>query len=312
LKPVILGLAGTVLAPVEREMLLAHVPRGVILFGRNIVDPAQLADLIGEIRAVLPEGLLMVDQEGGQVARLRPPFWRNVSAAGTLRTAEAAYAHGLALGRMVKEAGFDIAAAPVLDLRVDGASDVIGDRAISDDPRVVAELGGRIAAGISDSDVIPVMKHLPGHGRALVDSHLALPRVNYDRHCDPGAKPGEAIHLSIAGEKDGLLRSARNDDLYPFIANNTLPWAMTAHIVYEDYDSDLPATLSKTVIERVIRGEIGFRGTLISDDLAMQALTGTPAERALAALAAGCDIALYCPGDMPGNLAILEAVPHGS
>jgi beta-N-acetylhexosaminidase len=308
LKPVILGIARTVLTPAEREMLLTHQPRGVILFGRNIVDPSQLADLIGEIRAVLPEGLLMVDQEGGRVARLRSPFWPDLPAAGTLRTAEAAYAHGLALGRMVKEAGFDIAAAPVLDLRVDGASDVIGDRAISDDPRVVAELGGKIAAGMMESGVIPVMKHLPGHGRALVDSHLALPRVRYDRHCERR----EAIHLSSVDGEDGLLRSARNDDLYPFMANNTLPWAMTAHIVYEDYDPDFPATLSAKVIINIIRGEIGFAGTLVSDDLAMQALTGTPAERAMAALAAGCDIALYCPGDTPGNLAILNAVPHGS
>ncbi len=292
-------------------MLLAHMPRGVILFGRNIVDPAQLADLIGEIRAVLPEGLLMVDQEGGRVARLRPPFWPDLPAAGTLRTAEAAYAHGLALGAMVKQAGFDIAAAPVLDLRVEGASDVIGDRAISGDPAVVAEWGGRIAAGMMEAGVIPVMKHIPGHGRALVDSHLSLPRVRYDRHCE--RRSDEAIQSSVAEtKKTGLLRSARNDDVFPFIANKTLPWAMTAHIVYEDYDPDLPATLSAKVIHNIIRGDIGFAGTLVSDDLAMAALTGTPAGRAVAALEAGCDIALYCPGDMAGNLGILNAVPHGS
>jgi beta-N-acetylhexosaminidase len=294
LKPVILGIAGPSFAPAEREMFLAHQPRGVILFGRNILDPVQLADLIGEIRAVLPEALLMVDQEGGRVARLRPPHWPDLPAAGTLKTAGDAYAHGLALGAMVKAAGFDIAAAPVLDLRVAGASDVVGDRAISGDAAVVAELGGRIAAGMMESGVIPVMKHVPGHGRALVDSHLALPRVRYD-----------------ADKEEGLLRSARNADVLPFMANRHLPWAMTAHIVYEDYDSDLPATLSKKLIQNIIRGEIGFMGTLISDDLAMQALTGTPAERAMAALAAGCDIALYCPGDMAGNLSILNAVPHG-
>jgi beta-N-acetylhexosaminidase len=184
---------------------------------------------------------------------------------------------------MVRAAGFDVAAAPVLDLRYKGASDVIGDRAISDDPAVVAELGGRLAEGIIGSGVIPVMKHSPGHGRALVDSHLALPRV---------------------AEAD------LSADFYPFIACKNIPWAMTAHIVYEAYDAALPATLSKTVIARVIRGMIGFTGTLISDDLAMEALTGTPAERAVAALAAGCDIALYCPGDMAGNFAVLEAVAH--
>ncbi len=266
-------------------MLREHMPKGLILFGRNIQSPAQLDALTAELRAVLPEGaVLMVDQEGGRVARLRAPHWPDLPAAGMLRTAAAAFAHGSALGAMVRAAGFDVAAAPVLDLRYAGASEVIGDRAISDDPVVVARLGGKIAEGILAAGVIPVMKHIPGHGRALVDSHLALPRV---------------------AEAD------LTTDFYPFIANNTLPWAMTAHIVYEAYENQLPATLSKSVIQRVIRGMIGFKGTLISDDLAMQALRGTPAERAVAALAAGCDIALYCPGDMAGNQAVLKAVGHG-
>jgi beta-N-acetylhexosaminidase len=158
---------------------------------------------------------------------------------------------------------------------------VIGDRAISGDPGIVAHLGGKIAEGIMAEGVTPVMKHLPGHGRAVVDSHFHLPRIS-------------EADLSA--------------DFYPFFANNRLPWAMTAHIVYEAYDAECPATLSRKVIEGVIRGEIGFKGILVSDDLAMEALTGTPAERAVAALAAGCDFALYCPGDMAGNRAILEAV----
>jgi beta-N-acetylhexosaminidase len=167
-------------------------------------------------------------------------------------------------------------AAPVLDLRVPGASDVIGDRAFSDD---VGALGAALARGILDEDIIPVMKHLPGHGHALVDSHLSLPRVP---------------HLTA-------------EDLVPFIANRTLPWAMTAHVVYEDLDV-LPATLSPTIIRDIIRGKIGFTGTLISDDLAMGALTGTPSARVRAALAAGCDVALYCPGDFAANRDILEAL----
>jgi beta-N-acetylhexosaminidase len=224
----------------------------------------------------------MVDQEGGRVARLKPPHWPALPATATLITAEEAFAHGRSLGAMVREAGFDVAAAPVLDLRYAFADAVIGDRAISSDPRTVAVLGGEIARGIIAEGVIPVMKHIPGHGRAMADSHFALPRI---------------------AEAD------LEADFYPFIANNTLPWAMTAHIVYEQIDAEFPATISPKVIH-VIRRKIGFSGTLISDDLAMAALTGTPAERAAAALAAGCDIALYCPGDMAGNLAILEALNH--
>ncbi len=222
----------------------------------------------------------MVDQEGGRVARLKPPHWPALPAAGTLRTAAAAYAHGRALGVLVKAAGFSCTAAPVLDLRVPGASGVIGDRAITGDAATVARLGGEIARGILAEGVLPVMKHLPGHGRALVDSHLALPRVP-----------------ELTG-----------DDLLPFIANRDLPWAMTAHVVYEQYDSINPATCSKIIIQNLIRDRIGFRGVLVSDDLAMGALSGTPAERARRALAAGCDVALYCPGDFAGNRAVLEAL----
>jgi beta-N-acetylhexosaminidase len=281
LKPVIIGIAGPELLAEEAEMLCRHAPRGVILFSRNIQNPTQLAELIGKIRANLPAGgLLMVDQEGGRVARLRPPHWPALPAAATLQTPEDAYAHGRALGAMVRQAGFDVAAAPVLDLRYQFADAVIGDRAISGDPRIVARLGGEIARGIIAEGVLPVMKHIPGHGRATADSHLSLPRI---------------------AEAD------LDADFYPFIANNTLPWAMTAHIVYERID-DFPATISPKVIRDVIRNRIGFTGTLISDDLAMAALSGTPGERAAAALAAGCDIALYCPGDMAGNLDVLEAV----
>ena len=282
MKPALLGISGPALTPDERALFRAHPHRGVILFSRNIKDPPQLADLIAELRETLPpSAVLMVDQEGGRVARLKPPHWPALPAAGTLRDGAQAYAHGRALGAMVKAAGFDVTAAPVLDLRYPGASDVIGDRAISGGPEMVALLGGKIAEGILAEGVIPVMKHLPGHGRALVDSHLALPRV-------------PSVDLS--------------DDFLPFIANKNLPWAMTAHVIYEQYDRVNPATVSPTVIAEIIRGKIGFAGTLLSDDLAMHALSGRPEERAKAALAAGCDIALYCPGDLPGNRAVLEAL----
>ncbi len=282
MKPVILGISGLSLLPEERALFRKHRPRGVILFGRNIQDPVQLAELVADLREALPTGaVLMVDQEGGRVARLRPPHWPALGAAGELKTAEAAFAHGRALGAMVKAAGFDVAAAPVLDLHYAGASSVVGDRALSDDPEVVAVLGRKIAEGMIAEGIIPVVKHVPGHGRALVDSHFHLPRVE---------------------EKD------LSADFLPFARNRDLPWAMTAHVIYTQYDAEFPATVSAKVIKNIIRGEIGFLGVLVSDDLAMQALSGTPAERATAALAAGCDIALYCPGDMAGNVAVLEAL----
>ncbi|MDE2239798.1 MAG: glycoside hydrolase family 3 protein, partial [Rhodospirillales bacterium] len=256
-------------------------PVGVILFARNIIEPTQLIDLNAELKSILPESAVrMVDQEGGRVARLRPPHWPALPAAATLKTTEDAYAHGRALGSMVREAGFTMTAAPVLDLLIDGANSVIGDRAITGDPETVGRLGGEIARGIMDEGVAPVIKHMPGHGRAALDSHLALPRVAMND----------------------------DDDHLPFIMNRDLPWGMTAHIVYEQWDKNRPATVSPIVIQNIIREKIGFKGRLMSDDLAMHALSGSPAERARAALAAGCDIALYCPGDFEGNRAVLEAL----
>ncbi len=281
LKPAILGISGLTLTPQERDLFQAHQPRGVILFARNIKDKFQLSDLTEELKETLPlDAVLMVDQEGGRVARLKPPHWPALPPVGSLRTAPEAFAHGRALGAMVREAGFTCTAAPALDIRVPGASDVVGDRAITGDAAIVAHLGGEIARGIMAEGVLPVMKHLPGHGRALVDSHIALPRVP----------------------------ELTEDDLLPFIANKNLPWAMTAHVVYEQYDAVNPSTLSEIIIRDIIRGRIGFQGVLVSDDLAMGALSGTPAERAARALAAGCDIALYCPGDFEGNRAVLEAL----
>ena len=281
MKPAIIGIAGPALTQDERQLLRDHAPRGVILFSRNIQLPSQLYDLNAEIKSLLPQdAILMVDQEGGRVARLRPPHWPVLPPAGRLNSAAEAYAHGKALGAMVKAAGFTMTAAPVLDLSIAGASGVIGDRAITGGPEQVALFGGEIARGIMDEGILPVMKHIPGHGRALLDSHLALP------------------HVAVNDEDDHL----------PFIRNKDLPWAMTAHIVYEQWDRERAATISPIVIEKIIRGKIGFTGQLMSDDLAMHAISGTPKQRALAALAAGCDVALYCPGDFAGNRQILEAL----
>ncbi len=233
----------------------------------------------------------MVDQEGGRVARLRPPHWRAhppAAALGLLFDAEpaaalrAAWLTGALIGLDCRAAGFTIAAAPVLDLSIPGAHDVIGDRAYAAHPVAVARLGRAVANGLLAAGVLPVGKHAPGHGRARVDSHLSLPRV----------------------PEDDL-----DADFRPFTLNGDLPWLMTAHIVYAALDPNAAATMSSIVIRDVIRGRFGFKGVLVTDDLAMKALSGAPADLAAQALAAGCDIALYCSGDFAANEAILTTCP---
>ncbi|MBV8590119.1 MAG: beta-N-acetylhexosaminidase [Acetobacteraceae bacterium] len=286
MKAAIVGVGGIELSLAEERLLRAHPPAGIILFARNIESPTQLRALIAETRRVLPpRAVLMVDQEGGRVARLRPPNWRVHPAAASIGAAgeRAAWLTGALIGLDCSACGFDVVCAPVLDLRWPGAADVIGDRAFSDQPQEVARLGTAFADGLLASGIQPVMKHLPGHGRAQVDSHLALPRVE-EADLEP--------------------------DLLPFAANAHLPWAMTAHIVYPCWDLVHPATLSPSVIGSVIRGRIGFRGVLVSDDLAMHALSGPPEARASAALEAGCDLALYCTGELETNAAVLESCPE--
>lgn len=293
LKAAIVGIAGPDLQVDEVALLRAYPPAGVILFGRNIQAPAQLRGLIAALRRVLPrDAVLMVDQEGGRVARLRPPNWRAHEPAAALGRLfatsphaglRAAWLTGALIGLDCAAAGFDVAAAPVLDLAFADAHVVIGDRALAGEPVVVARLGRAVAAGLLAAGIQPVMKHLPGHGRARVDSHLSLPVV-------------EANDLDA--------------DLLPFALNADLPWAMTAHILYPSWDRANPATLSAMVIEIIIRRRIGFTGVLVTDDLAMKALSGTPAELAARALTAGCDLALYCAGDLAANAALLAACPQ--
>ena len=292
-RPAIVGIAGPTLLPEEAALFRAFPPSGVILFSRNIQDPTQLAKLIASLRQVLPpDADLMVDQEGGRVARLRPPHWHANPPAATLgRLFEtdpatglrAAWLTGALIGLDCRTAGFTIAAAPVLDISVPGAHDVIGDRAFAQHPVTVARLGAAVANGLLAAGVLPVGKHAPGHGRARVDSHLVLPKVQ-----DPDLAT----------------------DIRPFALNADLPWMMTAHIVYEAIDPALPATLSAKVITTIIRGRIGFEGVLVTDDLAMKALSGAPADLAIQALAAGCDIALYCSGDLALTEALLRACPQ--
>jgi beta-N-acetylhexosaminidase len=225
---------------------------------------------------------MMVDQEGGRVARLRPPHWQRHPPAASLHGPRAAWLSGALIGVDCAAAGFDVVAAPVLDLAIAGAHSVIGDRAFEGDSVAVGRLGRAFAAGLLAAGIQPIGKHIPGHGRARVDSHFELPRV-------------EANDLDA--------------DLLPFALNLDLPWAMSAHIVYPGWDPALPATLSPTVIKAIIRRRIGFEGVLVTDDLAMKALSGVPADLARQALAAGCDVALYCSGDLAPTAALLESVP---
>ena len=232
----------------------------------------------------------MVDQEGGRVARLRPPHWRAHPTAAIIGALydhsheaglRAAWLTGALIGLDCRGAGFDVVNAPVLDLRVAGAHDVIGDRAFSPDPQVVAELGAAMAAGLRAAGIQPVGKHIPGHGRATADSHLELPRL------PRGSKA----------------------DLIPFTANAGIGWAMTAHIVYRAWDSAAPATLSQAVIRDVIRGACGFDGVLVTDDLAMRALSGLPGDLARRAIAAGCDLVLHCTGELLTTESLLAECP---
>ncbi len=280
--PAIIGLAGPVLTPEEAQLLRAWRPAGIILFARNIAGRAQLAGLVASIREEAPGARLMIDQEGGRVARLRPPDWsphppaRRIGDLPDPIAARVAWLTGALIGLDCAEAGFEVVTAPVLD--VGGAHEVIGDRAFSDDPDRVARLGRALAHGLLAVGIEPVGKHVPGHGRARADSHLELPTL------DDIAEP----------------------DLVPFAANADLPWMMTAHIRYTARDMRRPATLSPVILADIVRGRIGLAGVLTSDDLAMGALEGTPGERAAAALAAGCDIALHCSGVLAESAAVVQ------
>jgi beta-N-acetylhexosaminidase len=293
----IVGISGLSLTTAEVALFAALPPAGAILFRRNVADPDQVRALTDSVRAVLPANApILVDQEGGRVARLRPPAWRahppaavvaalhDRDAASGLR---AAWLTGALIGLDCAAVGIDVVCAPVLDLRLPETHAAIGDRAYSSDPETVAALGRAMAAGLLAAGVQPVGKHAPGHGRAAVDSHLALPVVQTTFASDMGLAA----------------------DLVPFARNADLPWMLTAHIRYPALDPERPATLSPTIVGDIIRGRIGFAGVLASDDLAMEALAGSPADRATAALAAGCDLALYCPGDPEGNAAVLAACP---
>lgn len=280
-RAIVLGCSGETLSAFERDFFAAVDPLGFILFRRNCGSPDQLRALIGSLRECVgrADAPMLIDQEGGRVARLRPPHWRLYpSAAGLASLADPFAEQAVRLGARLmannlRGLGITVDCAPVLDLPAPGADPVIGDRAYDSDPDRVARLARATCEGLLEHGVLPVIKHIPGHGRARVDSHRACPVVETGR--------------------DELART----DFAPFRALAGMPWAMTAHIIYKAIDPALPATLSARVIGDVIRGHIGFDGVLITDDLSMQALGGGLGERTGRALAAGCDLALHCNGD---------------
>jgi beta-N-acetylhexosaminidase len=284
-RAVILGCAGETLTADEQPFFRDADPVGFILFRRNCRSPDQVRDLVLSLREAIgrSDAPILIDQEGGQVARLRPPHWRPYPSAARLGSlpdplAEAAARLGARLiADDLYHLGITIDCSPVLDLPVPGADPVIGDRAYGTLPGRVARLGQAVCEGLLEGGVLPVIKHIPGHGRARVDSHDVCPVVETAR--------------------DELRRT----DFAPFRGLSGMPWAMTAHIVYMAIDSAAPATLSRCVISEVIRGDIGFDGVLVSDDLSMRALGGEIGERAQHALAAGCDLVLHCNGN-PGEM----------
>ncbi|RYY26840.1 MAG: beta-N-acetylhexosaminidase [Sphingomonadales bacterium] len=280
MKPVIFGVSGPQLTDDESAFFKEANPLGYILFKRNCVDRVQMRALTDSIRELTgrDDVPILIDQEGGRVARMVGPVWPEFPAGASfnalyekapISAIEAARANYHALGLMLHEVGVNVDCAPLLDVVQPEVTKAIGDRAFGREPMQVAALGRAAVEGLRRGGVVGVVKHMPGHGRALVDSHLELPRVTADA-------------------------AALETDIEPFRSNNDAPMAMTCHVVFDAWDAERPATLSPTVISQIIRGRIGFDGLLMTDDIDMKALTGTAGEKATQALAAGCDVVLDC------------------
>lgn len=285
IKPVIFGVEGLSATKEEVELFSEHNPLGFILFARNIESPEQVKKLTMQLKACLfPRNdiLILIDQEGGRVARLRPPHWREMSPAKEFgdmilletmnRTKKAVFTDSRRCAYDLMKCGINVNCAPLIDLHYEGAHDIIGDRAYSSDPFEVSELAEASCKGFLMGNVFPVIKHIPGHGRANCDSHLELPVV------------------------DTKLEELRETDFIPFKKLAHMPFAMTAHIKYTDIDAENCATQSPKVIE-IIRNEIGFKGLILSDDVSMKALDGDMKSRCAKILQAGCDVILHCNGD---------------
>ena len=285
-RAVILGCGGPALGDAERHFFRDADPLGFILFSRNCTDPDQVRSLVAELRDCVghADAPVLIDQEGGRVARLGPPHWRAAPPARRFaeiaefadrdRAVEAARLNARLIAAELLRLGITVNCAPVLDVVQPDAHPIIGDRAYGGRPAMAALLGWAVCEGLLDGGVMPVIKHIPGHGRAMADSHEALPVVE-----------------APLTELDAV-------DFAPFRALNHMPWAMTAHVVYQAIDPDKPATTSAPVIAEAIRGAIGFDGVLLSDDIAMKALDGDIGSSAQAAHAAGCDVVLHCSGEL--------------
>ena len=281
----ITGLAGTNLIPDEARFLARVRPCGLILFARNCRTPDQVRKLVAEAKGAIgtDDVLVLIDQEGGRVRRLMPPHWRELPPASAFarlsetdpeEAAQAARLIARLTAADLRDLGINANCVPVLDLPVPDSHAIIGDRAYGTTPEAVARLGRAVAEGHLSGGVLPVIKHMPGHGRARADSHLELPVVTTPR-----------AELSVT-------------DFAPFRALRDMPAAMTAHVVFSAIDPDSPASTSEVVTREVMRGEIGFDGLLMSDDLSMKALSGSMRVRAEAVIRAGSDVVLHCNGNL--------------
>lgn len=295
-KAVIFGCDSTHLSEEEERFFQETQPLGFILFARNIESPEQVKALVAELKATVTHANvpILIDQEGGRVARLRPPHWREYPAAynfaelakKNLESAQRAiYLNARLMANDLSALGINVNCAPMVDLRLEGAHDIVGDRALGTCAEEIVPLAREQARGLMDGGVVPVLKHIPGHGRALADSHKELPVVDVDMD---------------------VLRAT---DFKPFQTLSDLPMGMTAHIRYEAIDADLPSTLSSKTIS-TIRDEIGFDGLLMSDDIGMKALDGDIADIARQSIEAGCDVALHCNGDLPERCRVAAQVPE--
>jgi beta-N-acetylhexosaminidase len=279
----ICGCAGTALTAEERTFIRQNQPWGFILFKRNVADPEQMRALTDSFRDLVArdDAPVLIDQEGGRVQRMGPPHWQaypSAAAFGALDDGDAAIAAARVAARLMahdlRQVGVNVDCTPVLDVAQTGMHAVIGTRSWSADPARVVAFGRAVARELMAGGIAPVIKHIPGHGRTRVDSHLELPVVRASR------------------------AELEASDFVPFVALRDLPMAMTAHVVFTAIDPDRPATTSRIIVETIIRGAIGFDGLLMSDDLSMKALGGPFAERTAAAFAAGLDMALHCNGDL--------------
>ena len=289
------GLAGSTLNDTERAFLRDAQPWGLIVFQRNVTAPGALKRLTEDCRSVLGRTApILVDQEGGRVQRLGPPHWpKYPPAAAYGRLYDRDHARGLAAARLgarliavdLAAMGIDVDCMPVADVPAAAADAVIGDRAFGNDPQKVAALASAFAEGLAEGGVLPVIKHIPGHGRATADSHQKLPRVTAER------------------------ATLETSDFAAFRPLAGLPLAMTAHVVFTAIDPIAPATTSPVIVRDVIRASLGYQGLLMSDDLSMGALNGPLGERTRTAISAGCDMALHCNGNMDEMLQVVAAAP---